>query len=81
MQTVYFHDRYSNKRKIGEGKNIEESRAVINNFLEEHNYYPTLWRYWIKDGAMRVDVGSHTESFTIESEDGDLKWEETTNDN
>lgn len=73
MQTVYFHDNRGNKREIGKGKDIKESRAVVGKFLEEKNYYSSLWRYWIKDGVMSIDVGSHTEKFTIESEDGDME--------
>ena len=82
MQTVYFYDRYGKKREIGKGESNSDSKDIILKFLRSHNYECYYWRYWINgDGIMRVDVGSHRESFSIESEDGDMKWEETTNDN
>lgn len=70
MNVVYFHDRDSNKREIGRTDNEEEARKIIKNFLDERNYVSHYWRFWQKeDGIMTIDVGSHTEHFTIEMEE------------
>lgn len=76
MQTVYFNDSKGNKREIGNGQFNSDSKEIIKKFLNKNNYDALYWRYWIKDEVMRVDVGSHSESFTIESDVGEMNWEE-----
>lgn len=66
---------YSNPkgtRVIAKVKNEKEAFKEINKFLYEHRYKSYYTRTWnIESNIKRHDVGSYTEFFDLELEDGE----------
>ena len=66
MFEVYFIDSLNNKRMLSDDLvSDREAHKIIHDFLKERNYKAPYFREWIEDGAIIVDVGSHSEFFHI----------------
>lgn len=58
-------------RIIAKVKTEQEAFVEIHKFLEEHNYISYYTRIWFQDNVKIYDVGSYTEFFHLELEDGE----------
>jgi hypothetical protein len=61
----------SRTRVIARVKTEQEAFTEINKFLKEHNYKSYYTRIWYEDNIKKYDVGSYTEFFYLELEDGE----------
>ena len=61
----------SRTRVIAQVKTEQEAFKEINKFLEEHNYKSYYTRVWCEDNIKKYDVGSYTEFFHLELEEGE----------
>ena len=66
--TVRFINSDGVEREIGKAESREECFSVIRSFLDERNFKSYYTRYWNKSGRTILDVGNHTEFFSIEPE-------------
>ena len=65
------HDNPSRTRVIANVKTEQEAFSEIQKFLEEHNYTSYYTRVWFQDDIKIYDVGSYTEFFHLELEEGE----------
>lgn len=70
LKFVNTHDS-SRTRVIAKVKTEQEAFTEINKFLKEHNYKSYYTRIWYEDNIKKHDVGSYTEFFHLELEDGE----------
>lgn len=49
----------------------EDALKAINNFLDQHNYKSYYTRTWREGDEVWIDVGSWSEFFIVEDEDGE----------
>ena len=61
----------SRTRVIAKVKTEQEAFKEIHKFLEEHNYKSYYTRIWYEDNIKKYDVGSYSEFFHLELEDGE----------
>ena len=61
----------SRTRVIARVKTEQEAFTEINKFLKAHNYKSYYTRIWYEDNIKKYDVGSYTEFFHLELEDGE----------
>ena len=61
----------SRTRVIANVKTEQEAFSEIHKFLEEHNYKSYYTRTWFHNNVKIHDVGSYTEFFHLELEDGE----------
>lgn len=66
--TIRFINSDKVERVIGEAESREECFGAIRSFLDERNFGSYYTRYWNRNGRTIIDVGSHTEFFSIEPE-------------
>lgn len=67
---VEFKNRLDEFRVIARVNNFDEFWKVMSNFIEERHFKSYYQRYWVENGKLKVDVGSHTEFFYISRSDG-----------
>lgn len=63
--TVMFENSGGYRRNLGEATNMNETFAIIKEFLDENNYKSYYSRVANIDGELMIDVGSHTEFFYV----------------
>lgn len=63
---VYYVNTEKGKTLIGTPENEKDAHKIIMDFLSFYNYHSYYQRYWTENGKTFVDVGSHSEFFTIE---------------
>lgn len=70
---VKFENYNREMREIGRCKSQKEAFKIIKDFLDDHNYHAFYYRTWYPEDAkeMCVDVGSWSEFFYIECEEGE----------
>lgn len=61
----------SRTRVIAQVKTEQEAFEEIHKFLKEHNYKSYYTRIWYEDNIKKYDVGSYTEFFYLELEEGE----------
>lgn len=69
--TLYFQSSNGNRRELGEYTTKKDIYKKINNFLEEHNYKSYYTHIWREGDEVWIDVGSWSEFFIVEDEDGE----------
>ena len=62
----------SSTRVIAKVKTEQEASMKIKEFLDEHHYKSYYTRVWYEDNIKKHDVGSHTEFFHLELEEGEF---------
>ena len=70
----------SRTRVIAKVKTEQEAFKAIHKFLEEHNYKSYYTRIWYEDNIKKYDVGSYSEFFHLELEEGE-KFEQKIGEN
>ena len=66
MFKVIFENSRHEEREIGTAVDIEGAYAVIDKFLDDHNFKSYYKRVWKENGRTKVDVGSWSEFFYVE---------------
>lgn len=56
-------------RIIGTSNEFEDCIDIMFQFMKDRNFKSYYQRYYIVDGVLNIDVGSHTEHFEISRKD------------
>lgn len=62
----------SSTRVIAKVKTEQEASKKIKKFLDEHHYKSYYTRVWYENNIKKHDVGSYTEFFHLELEEGEF---------
>lgn len=65
MGNFYFQRANAERILLGEGVNEHEAMALMQKFLDEHNYKSYYTRSWLEGNTKWYDVGSHIEFFVF----------------
>lgn len=67
-----------NNKKIGQANTKDECRSIVWKYINRISYESLYQRYYIVDGIIKVDYGSHTDFFYISHSNGtaieNLEW-------
>ena len=66
MYKVIFQNSIHEEREIGTAVDMNGAYAVIDKFLDDHNFKSYYKRVWKENGRTKVDVGSWSEFFYVE---------------
>lgn len=67
---LYFKDSYGRRRMIDKPKTYNEANKMIYDFCKARDFRIYYIRNWIENGELVYDVGSHTEFFYLDNDDG-----------
>lgn len=68
MYPVFFQNIVGDRRVVGKADDINEVFAIIQKFLDDHNYKSYYSRVTFGASELTIDVGSHTEFFFVSKE-------------
>lgn len=68
---LIFGDSYGNERIIASSQNEKEAIKEIYKFCEDRNFKIYYHRTWVTNNRKCIDVGSWSEFFYIELEEGE----------
>lgn len=66
---IEFQNSKDKTKVIGKVDNFDEFRDVLFKFLEDRHFCSYYQRYWMANGKIICDVGSHVEFFLISRND------------
>ena len=67
---VIFENSFCELKEIGRAQSYKGANEIIHKFCEERNFRIYYSRFWIQDGKLVIDVGSHSNFFYVLREDG-----------